>query len=632
MNETMALNPSKIERGRSDKKSLLAELRFPVAACLLVGLFTSFIYNRFLHVQDAWFNCYAEMMLQGKMPYRDFYFFTQPLYLFLSEFLVSLRDQDITFRYYACFERVMMTAAAYWMLSRHFSRTASFVGTITSIIIMSSFFIDPLYGYYYTSLVFCLLAIGFMAQALAPHREQRRLFLFSGLFLGLAFYTKQTTGGLSSIALFLSLLLCSSSVALFWSRFVALAAGFSITGLPFALWVLLNGLSRPYFQEVFFNPVGQKGGLFEILTGFIGRVLPEPIVAIYLDMAVLILFLAWRGQLRLNRLGVAEPEMGTAPFAIMAALYVAALTIPFYCARIVVPWQFNPGLYIMVQMAIYGAFYSTVILLVFILVNRSSMLRHEPACSPSLLVLTLGSFGVFYSTGLSYAIQEHALVPGLSVGLAFIVDYVALLKPQATRYLVIAISIVLVFTATTKKYYVTYFWYAWEDGSLHPTSASLRIPKLQGFQIDPKEAAIYQRVYDIITSVTKPTDHVFTFPNCPLFNYITGHPQPTFSLAHYWDVCPDNLARSDAAGLLANPPAILIWLKAAPDELAYQEASFRNGHRGGYNDMEDVLARLTTSGNYEEVFKRQYNGQSFPIEVWKRKDLPEPPPPDPLSP
>jgi hypothetical protein len=48
--------------------------------------------------------------------------------------------------------------------------------------------------------------------------------------------------------------------------------------------------------------------------------------------------------------------------------------------------------------------------------------------------------------------------------------------------------------------------------------------------------------------------------------------------------------------------------------------------------MEDVLARLTTSGAYEKVFSRQYNGQSFPIEVWKRKDLPEPPPPDPLSP
>jgi hypothetical protein len=623
-NEDTSLNPSKMQVEKSGKKSLFEEIRFPAAACLLVGIFISFIYNRFLHVQDAWFNCYAEMMLQGKLPYRDFYFFAQPLYLFLSELLVSIDNQDITFRYYACFERIVITAAAYWTLSQHFSKTASFVGTITSVIMMTSFFIDPLYGYYYTSLLFGLLGMGFMARALEPHRGQRHLFFLSGFFIGIAFYAKQTSGGMTAIAVFLALLLCSSTLSLLWARFVALAAGFSISGLPFALWILLNGLSEAYFQQVFFNSIGQKGGFFSILTGFLRRTTQGSMVAIYFDCALVLLLLARLGHLRLNRRGVAEPEMGTAAFYIMTALYAAALIIPFYFSGIVVPWQFKPGLYVLVPITICMSFYCTVTLLIFILLNRRQMLQHEPICSPSLLTLTLGSCAIFYSTGMSYAIQEHALVPGLAVCVAFVIDYFALSRPQATRYLMISLSIFLVFIAATKKYYVTYYWFAWRDGSLHAKSSTLHIPKLKGFNLDPDEAAIYQGIYDIISSGTAPADHVFTFPNCPLFNYITDHPQPTFSLAHYWDVCPDDVARSDAAGLLANPPAIIVWLKVPPDQLIYQRASYRNGHRSGYDDIEDVLRKLTSSGSYVKVFSRQYNFDSFPIEVWKRKNLPQP--------
>jgi hypothetical protein len=595
---------------------LLERIRYPIGAVLLVGYFLGVFYNRFFPAQETWFANYGEMMKRGKLPYRDFYCFIQPIPLLISRFLVGCSEKLIYFRYYACAERLLLTCALYWMLRQQFSRFSSFVATVTSVIVMTSCLDDALFSYYATCLLFSLVAMGAFARALASDRERGRFLLLSGIFLGLAFYSKQSLGGLMGISFFLVLMIIARSVREWFGSLIKIGAGFSLVGLPFLLGMLELGISSDYLRDVFFNAVSQKGGASVILTGFFSRLnQPEFLIALGLAVVLLVLLFA-TGMLRLQRTGRRREESPTGQFYSVLFLFFIVLAAPISFNATIIPLFIDSGVYFSFLFVIPLVFYAATALLVYILTHRRRMFERELSCHPGLLVLVAGSMAGLYAVGMSYQISASAMVPSLGVCLAFFLDFLQPSRRSVMTYIALALSVFLVSVGATKKYLSTYWWYGWEDTSLHPSGFS-RIPQLAGFNLNPAEIEIYERITDLVEQNTGPGDHVFSFPNCPMFNYLTGHLQPTFSPIHYLDVCPDSVAHADAASIRANPPRIIIWLRATGEEVARQESLFRGGRLGGFSDMENTLCDLTASGKYERVFRHQYNDQSFPIEVWK---------------
>jgi len=55
------------------------------------------IYNRFLTPHEGWFSYYGLLMKSGKVPYRDFYFFTQPVHLLIARVVSEFGDKLIYF-------------------------------------------------------------------------------------------------------------------------------------------------------------------------------------------------------------------------------------------------------------------------------------------------------------------------------------------------------------------------------------------------------------------------------------------------------------------------------------------------------------------------------------------------------
>jgi hypothetical protein len=612
MNET---HPSVKENFPAN--TLLQRLRYPIGACLVLFCFLSFIYNRFLPAQDAWFPNYAEMIKEGHMPYRDFYCVIQPIPLLISRFLVEWSDKLIYFRYYACAERLALACSLYWMLRAQFSRFSSFVGTVASVIVVSSSAVDALFSYFITCLLFSVVALGALARAVADGPGRGRFFIISGLFLALSFYTKQSYGGMIGISFFLILALVSRSWMLFFQSLVKIGTGFSLVGLPLSLGLLLGGLSSDYLIEVYCNVVAQKGGPSAILTGFFSRLNLTPYLIVVSLTAGVLALLFISGVLKLRRPESTNPKNETLLFYGTVILFLLALILPLRFVDVVVPWMVESRIYISLLYLVPLVFYAVVALLVFILLNRRRMFEGGATCNRGLLVMTVGSLAGLYAMGMSYEISANAMLPALGIVLAFVIDFFQLGRRRVMVYLAVFAAVFLVFVGGTKKYLNSYWWYGWEDTSLHPSGYS-RIPQFAGFNLDPDEVEIYDHVVDLIEKNVGPREQLFTFPNCPMFNYLTHHPQPTFAPSHYFDVSPDSIDETDAARLLRNPPRMIIWLRASPAELAVQELSFRGGHRSGYSEMEDALKKLTLSGGYERLYRRLYNEQSFPIEVWKR--------------
>ena len=141
---------------------------------------------------------YTLLTQKGLLPYRDFYFFTQPISLIIAQLISKFGDGYMLYRYYGMVERSLLILALYFLISKHFSPKATFVAVVTSAFLYSSFNIDILYTYYQTTLLFFLLSLICLQRGI----ESRRRWLFdcgSGIFASLALFTKQSNGLFVSI-------------------------------------------------------------------------------------------------------------------------------------------------------------------------------------------------------------------------------------------------------------------------------------------------------------------------------------------------------------------------------------------------------------------------------------------------
>jgi len=603
-----------------DKESAVDDIFFAILASFPVGLFLAVIYNRFLPLQDAWFENYGQLMKQGKVPYRDFYFFTQPLSLLISRAIVEISDKLIYFKYYACVERLILTISLYWLLRQQFSMLASFVGAATAIIGMTSFDADGLFSYFYTAILFLILAIGLLIKAINATQENRTYLLLSGFFLGLGFYSKQSLGIVMGATFFCAFLVISSNLRIVYSRLVSFSAGFSLAGLPFMVWIVCWNLSRSYYEDVFLNAGVQKGGFGTIFTSFFARLLEPADLEAFLVLSVIVCILYSKKLMFFLPYAEMETTRRSARYIqLTAVLFMGAIGFSLFFASVFLLWYAKVEADNAVTLCAPVIFYVLFILTVYLIGNRKLLTSDKGLMSKGMIILVICSLGIMYAAGMSYQIQEQALVPGLGVFLAYVIDFTRLSWSGLMRQLIIFFCALFILFAVTKKYVRTFVWYGWNESMIHGVTHS-PIPKLDGFEMDPNEEVIYQRTCEIIEGSCGPGDTVFTFPNCPMFNYLTERPQPTFAAVHYWDVCPDNVAINDANLLKAAPPKVIVWVRAPWSDIDFQERAFRNGHYSGYSYLTSVLRTLTLTHKYQKIDILQLSTKCYPIEVWVRTD------------
>src|SRR5579864_5758151 len=157
-------------------------------AVAVMSVFLIFIHNRYLPIHEGWFSNYGYLMRQGKMPYRDFYFFTQPLSLFISQLFVG--DHLINLRRFGLVERIVLAGMLYFLLSRRFSAMASFWATITSLMFFGTYISDALFTYLVDSFVALVAGMICVCQAYAHPKHERTLFFSAGVCASLSFFFK----------------------------------------------------------------------------------------------------------------------------------------------------------------------------------------------------------------------------------------------------------------------------------------------------------------------------------------------------------------------------------------------------------------------------------------------------------
>jgi hypothetical protein len=582
-----------------------------ICAVAVVGLFLWLTHNRYLPIVEGWFSEYAKLMHDGKLPYRDFYFFTQPLSLLISWMVYGISDQMIYMRYYGIVERVCLTAALYFLISRRFSAPASFWATIAPMLVFLTYSTEAFFTYLVTCCLFFVLSLLSLHLALTTVTPARLMWFFlAGVSASLSFLSKQSNGLIvTAIVLFLAAGLTRSSKGRTLNTSFTLL-GWAIPQLFLLIWLNRYGLTHDYFQQVFLGGTASKGGPVLILFAFLTRAATPFTLGVIL-LLILLAGRAYRGKriwLDLQARESAHPAAQTIVFAVVGA---ACLLIPYWLpAGLMVAFVLKSFFVVLSRVLFWGALACSVIVLV-------KLLRGRLQGDTLIPIVTLAGFSWAYASGLSYAVEQQAVLVLFSLAIAAGYDALRSADGKARRNLIVLLA-GFVFMTSWQKYAVAFEWTGSREAISHNGVAS-RWPRLVGYRTDPKLMGMLDIILDDVTRYSKPGEPVFTFPHMPMFNFVAGRPQPTFAVVHYWDVCPDWVAQADAVRVREARPSVIIEMHFNEKTWSIHEASFRPGHPSGQRAIQHVIDDLASSGDYElrRIFRPDGFLDDF-IRVWVR--------------
>jgi hypothetical protein len=424
---------------------------------------------------------------------------------------------------------------------------------------------------------------------------------------------KQTTGtiGVGLLGAFCVAALVLRSGPRAALRFAAwTAAGAATVVGPAAMWLSANGLLGAYLHLVYGVAPSAKGGILVSLL--------RPLLAVSytqtLRDAIVLASLTTIAALGAIVLVDRRPKrfVHTSTCAGIVLLFAAAVLVGRFGAAHSAE-AFKTPLIALVYLGLGG---SAVLGL-----HRALRFRSNPSDTDSLhgAFVSCVGFACAYSTALSWPAFEPMIFPALAVVLSEAEHEIA--SRPIRRYVQTAAIVALVLAVTLssfRRHQFPYRWAYWIEPPLGRTQAHSAEPALAGFTMSEETAHFVDSATDLIRKYSDPDDTVLAFPHLSALTGMADRRIAGFAPVHWFDTCPDDLARADARAILEKPPAVIVAM-ALPERLfAEQEFFFRDGALSGQRDLFRAILEVVKREKYTEVGRFSAAGLRIPIYVWAR--------------
>ena len=229
-------------------------------------------------------------------------------------------------------------------------------------------------------------------------------------------------------------------------------------------------------------------------------------------------------------------------------------------------------------------------------------------------IISVCSFAFMYSHGFSGLIEPHAAVIGAGLLFGWLLE-IPLPLNQLKKALVYSLMIVIVGLAGFEKLSRMYSWWGWDEGNVWEAKFEPETPLLKGFFLNRNKVEILDGVTKAIRQYSGEDDAIYTFPHMPLFYLLADRKHETFSAVHYFDVCSDALAISDAGIIGRKKPKVIVIMYFPESAWRQHEDIFRGGRRSGQRDIMELVDRFKNNGEYKSVLRYSASGNNYEIEV-----------------
>lgn len=584
------------------------DLTFFFSGLGLIAFLMFYAFNRYLPFQDGWFHYYVLLTQRGELPYRDFFYFLQPIPLFMFELLAKIGPEFIVSRYYGVFERLVLFVVLYYLLRKEFSPSSTFVGVLGGIFLYQSHNSDVMYSYYQTTLLLFLIVLLCFKKA-ETSSLSGLYFLISGIFASLVFFTKQSNG-LVVFLLSIFLLFLDGQFKQGLKRLFPFLVGYFIPLTIIIGWLVKFQLMTSYISQVF-GGASSKGPIAYILLGFFNRHYAPENFLIIISIVLLLVFAVWQRWTYFRIVDKIETDNDWNCFLLVGFILFSVLGF-------LVPLSTQNATGIFYIEKFYGLLWVYSVFFVLFLLSLNIgfrwISRKPQIFSPAISRLILGSFAWMYAHGMSYQLEEHGTLLGFAVVLAIFFDRIQS-KNNSFRFIILTAVFLVALVGVIQKRQIPYSWWGWiEYGHIKTVTSS--VPVFRGFHLSPENNEFYETVYKDILEHSTQNDTIYTYPHIPIFNYITNRLQPTFSPVHYFDVCPDPIAIQDAELLKRNPPKMIIFLDMPENVYQFHENGFRDGHLSGQREIVSVVQQIVLQYNYKKIRTLYTPGYEWPLIVW----------------
>jgi len=591
-----------------------------VIVIAVVSTYTLILFNKFFPIEEGWFSVFAHEMAIGKTPYKDFFFFLQPLYQLEINVLIKIFGYAfIVMRFFGLTERLLLASVIYLIFLRALPAKYAALAAITSIAIFASNTTDVIYSYYQSCLLLGLISVYiiliYFSHALAKNETTRFdwLVVIAGIAGGLSFLTKQTTGLFVPLVILVIsfIIMAKTSLAKAWRNTCLYLVGFFAPVAYVFYWLHTKGVLSYYIQQVYLGSKGSKGGsLITILFGFLPRILTANCISSILLLAIagwlLCYFMPKIASCNKllpieNKLIIFSPRDKNISFLITLGLLTITGVYLIYFSPLF--FKIINKIYVFLNFFhlklffIHILFFIVIVLFIHYLVKFYKTQSKDNNENIYFILISAVSFAVMYAHGLSYSIEEHSVVPAF--GLLF--SYLILLNHPFAKIKNLIISLVclsVIYLCAVQRISWPYEWWGWKEPDIRTANTIPTLPLLKGFRLSENTNKIITEITNFITTHSSKNDSIYTFPHIPLFYILSDRYPNTYALIHYFDVCPDSAAETDAKTLEKSPPKIIIWMEFPEDVWKFHENTFRQGHQSGQRKLQSLINKFITSKMY----------------------------------
>ena len=288
--EFMIFDCSPNKAAKNKIVNLLSVLLGTIVVC-----YSMLYFNNTYPISEGWGVNYAELVLHGKIPYRDFYYYLPPLNILIELIFWKLSFGSLlAFRGWYLLQRIVICILMFHLLSKVFKVHIAFGACVLTVFIGSGDLYDLIGDYNQTMvLLTVLLLYGTNQFVQSRNAMQRQLGLaVSGAVLGCMFLNKQTIFAAAFCVFWvvLTVLCVLNRDGDYWKYLLSVAGGIVLPLAVAAAYLLANGAFVSFVEQVFLN-VDSKGSIFEILVvTWLGRLWnPMMIGAVFSGAALLII-------------------------------------------------------------------------------------------------------------------------------------------------------------------------------------------------------------------------------------------------------------------------------------------------------------------------------------------------------